>query len=236
MVRKYRKNKNVETEYSRRGVIPTEAGRSLLHDRNGLPVVPKVRQNRRQMPNPNTISNDPIMVKGQPGDLKDKPPHQPFAHVGVHRDKMWFDDNSTIDTNGRKPPHGEIADTTGDLGEGYYVDTSCENLDPLDPNQKVIMNEVDYQTPLTAEGYQQEEQLQEEQLQEEYEEQEDIVLNDMQPLEYSLIIDDDIILINRDLVVIKESIQNLMFNHDIELSRIRVFKRIPIDFGIIVGD
>ena len=283
MVRKKRRiYKRVETEYNRMGVDPAEAGKSLLHDDHGLPKVP--RKPEEKMPPPEPVSNKPHPVKAvteaeqevQVGRRRHLP-SQPFAHVGVHQEKVWFEDENSV-------ANIPVADTEGDLGEEYdEIDIeSLQGSNPLDQDEQMFVEhptedellreEEDFtrfkhgreieQLESMAEDEEPEEQpkerarfdkeriekafergfqkaLEEERKRAEDSAEEDvdeIDLDSVQPLEYVVILDDEIIATNRDRVFVKNMIGDMLIKHEIEMDRIKVFRRIPVDFGVVIGE
>lgn len=217
MARKRRVFKNVETEYERLGVEPKEAGRSLLHDDAGLPKVPRRRV--AQMPAPDPLPSKPVSVKASNIDV----PEQKFAHVGIHHQKLWHDNERQLDMGDSFDKGDEFEEIDTDAMQGH---------NSLSPETEVFMDDMDHEQRMAHGRTHDHHHVHDEEAQSE----EEILLNDVLPLEYALLLDDEIVETNRDGVVIKNTIEDMVLKHNLDLNRIKVFRRVPIDFGVIIGD
>ena len=183
------------------------------------------------MPPPAEFSDKPVSYRGLKNNESDRcvikqntkrglnprtaeVPVQHFAHVGVHKDKMWFEDEKSIDFHN----HDEQYMVDGE--EAEYNEK--EEMDD-DHQEEWAEPEAKYATAKSA-------PLQEEQVEDFYS-----AFQDLKENQYVLVFDGETYK-NSDINNIKSVIENLVVNHNINISRIQLFKSIPIDFGIIVGD
>jgi hypothetical protein len=216
----------MQTEYQRLDVDPKPAGKSLLHDKNGMRRVAKKPQ--KQMPRAPEISNEPIKVPAKRVDedsisyRNKKVPKQPMAYVGMHEDQMWFDEE-LVASGDKLPPEEEMIDNNEDVDV-----TALQGHDPLastwadrmedQPDYTQDAEPPDSPTPAPEEGVEEIESLGFE----------------LGRGEYAVLMNGQLIVKYDDLDYVRRVVEDMILTHNIEVSTITVVKSIPIDFGVLL--
>jgi hypothetical protein len=143
-------------EYQQLGIEPAEGGRSLLHDKAGMPKVPKAPEKKVLPPDP--ISSKTVVVKAatEPSKVKfgskkrglptasAQIPTDSFVNVGMSDDHLWYDDKVTgaapqvIDNN-------EYVDVEAAQGANPLTETAISN--PLIDRMKSLKDSVSHLIP-----------------------------------------------------------------------------------------
>lgn len=112
-------------EWQRLDLEPKAAGKSLLHNELGLPILNK-QNTRETIPLNKELSSDPVFIKAAVDDDKFIPPKSNFVAVG-QTDQEWIEKSKIV--NPRKLP--KVVDNN------QMVDVqSLQGIDPLSLNQK----------------------------------------------------------------------------------------------------
>jgi hypothetical protein len=217
--------RKMQTEYQRMDIDPRPAGRSLLHDRNGMPRVaqPKSRA-ARPMPE---ISNEPIRIpaKKEEDVSYHRVPKQPMAHIGMHEDTMWFDEELVAgEVPGHSPPE-DVIDNNEEIDvESLQRPDSARDEELRRAPKETWADRIETHQP-------QEPEAEPEQTVEEIEQ----LGFDLERGEYAVLMNGQLIVKYDDLDYVKRVVEDMILNHDIEVSAITVIKSIPIDFGVLLG-
>ena len=219
--------RRMQTEYQRRDIEPKPAGQSLLHDKHGMPRVAKKPVKR--MPPPPQISNEPIRVPARARDedsisYRSQLPPQPMAHVGMHEDTMWFDEELVAG----EVPDGEMVDNNDEM--------NVESLQRPDPRRDAELREPETWADRMAEAappdYTQDAEPPEPEPQPKVEEIERLGF-ELDRGEYAILMNGQLIVKYVELDHVRHVVEDMIFTHNIEVSAISVVKSIPVDYGVL---
>jgi hypothetical protein len=219
----------MQTEYQRRDIEPKPAGQSLLHDKHGMPRVTK--KVAKKVPPPPELPNEPIRVHARRPDedsisYRDNIPPQPMAHVGMHEDTMWFDEELVA---GETPSEDEeMIDNNEEM--------DIERLQRPDPARDVELRRppreswVERMEPGDAEPPERDPYPKEE-----VEEIERLGF-DLDVGEYAILMNGQLIVKYSDIEHVRTIIEDMIFNHNIDVSAISLVRNVPIKFGLFFKD
>ena len=249
--------RRMQTEYQLRDIEPKSGGKSLLHDKNGMPRVNKASSGGRKMPPPAPIKNDPIRVPGIENtnqapipasqisipkrqlnsdrglqELPARPPKQPMATVGMHDEQMWFDEE--LVAGGTRPRGTEVIDNN----EEVDVESLQGIPDGWGGMKSGSVGDI---------------------LPEDLEEAENSPTRDAEapntptepepedvPLEtlgfylargyYAILLKGQLLIKYDDMSYVRNVVEDMILRHDISVEDIQVVKSVPIDFGVVFKD
>jgi hypothetical protein len=222
-------------EYQSRNLDVPTAGKSLLHDQFGMPKLNKNTANQRKVVAKEQITNNPISIKATLDAEKDvsfygdgktqRAAIPPMVSIGRNNETMWFDEGSVAVPVGKQEAidNNENIDiealqghdnlnspfSTGNIPHPYHQEPVYQQSEPV---------------------YQQQDSTVQQQEQEPQDE------NSLEPGQYAVLYDNEIIVKGHNITEIKGAIEEMILKYNVPIEQIVLIKRLPIDFGLLVEE
>ena len=201
-----------QPEYQMRDLAPPVGGKSLLHDKFGMKKLNK--DVSRRQPLKEQITNDPMIVKANKAlganisyyNGQSRVPQQPMANVGMSQDNMWFEEGSVA-----IPANQRIIDNNDEIDvEGL------QGRDNLFDRQPVLEQVYDRN--------------------QEVEPEEQSIDWTIEPGQYVILYDGDIVIKEINLDNIKAVIEEMLLKYNVDIDKISLIKCLPISFGLKIEE
>lgn len=227
---------------NRRPIIPDnlkwrENGEAYVSEAQRLGVTPQSydeRDDRRNSPAKQTQMPGPKrkLIQGGPPALVKAAPNQPlprrglnvpaptYVQVGVHEEQKWFDDDLISG-----PPRSKETKIV-DNNEDVDVESLQTMSDQSNSYRRVT--EVLEQDSNAAQATDENAWVHSD---EKVSEADEVV-----PGEYALFINGELISKSTDISKIRQAAEELILSQQVDLSDVALFKRLTLDFGLIIND